>query len=307
MRNFNPFATVLRMPCFDTEGGGAGAGAGASAAGAGAGAAGGGAGAGAGAGAGGGGSAVRLSPDMRIIGEDGQETTYGEYSKRFVPRSEHEGFVKNYRTELKNNLARLAQSLQRQGGPGGGAQAGAGRQAADPFSNLWSEPIVSGQQLKQLADAGFGTLAAQIRQQQQETAELKKQLGQLSGGFGSMAERNLHSDFDRRVTTAITAVAGAGYEKDPFLREVAEDVWHSHENWTRGKEDQEFQDILNKRLTAMEKFIRARDKQRLDDAKKKPFWQRGGQGNPSGPPKFDPAKTNRDRAAALFGRQPQGT
>lgn len=301
MRNFNPFAPVPQQPCFNTADAGAGggaAGAGAGAAGAaGAGAAGAGAGA---AGAGGGGGAPALSPDFKFT-IDGKETTWGEYQKNFVPRSEHEGFVKNYRTELRNNLAKLAQSLSRQGGAGqGGARPGAGA-AADPFADLWSAPLIDGPSLKRLADAGFGQLAAQIQKQQQDVAALKKQLGQLSGGFGTLTERNLYADFDRRIATAITATVGEGYEKDPFLREVAEDVWHSHENWTRGKEDAEFQDIFKKRLDAMEKFVRARDQKRLKDAREgKPWMRLGGGATPSQPPKFDPKRTNRDSAAALF-------
>lgn len=309
MRYKNPFLPFVQQPCFQTPGdggGGAGAGAGAGAGGGSGAGAGAGAGAGsAGTGGGGGGTPINfgsLTPDTRVIGPDGKETTYGEYSKQYVPRSEHEGFVRNYRTELRQNLARLAQSLQRQGAPGGaaGAGAGGGRPAADPFADIWSAPLVDGPTLKRLADAGFGSLAQQIQKQQGEVAALKQQLGSLSKGYGSIAERNLYADFDRRIATAITATVGEGYEKDPFLREVAEDVWHSHENWTRGKEDAEFQDIFKKRLDSMEKFIRARDKKRLTDAKAKPFWQRGGAANPGGAPKFNPATTNRDRAAALF-------
>jgi hypothetical protein len=307
MRYTNPFAPFPREPYFQTDGGGAGAGGAAAGGGAGAGGAAGAAAAAAGgagaAGAAAAGAGMNISDDTPVTIGGKTYGSFKEYQQQFVPRSEHENFQKNYRTELRQNLARLAQSIQRTGGQGQGG----GRPVADPFAEVWNSPIIDGKQLKQLADAGFGSLAQRIDQQQREMAAIKKQIGSLSGGYGTLAERNLHSDFERRIDATITATVGEESVKDPFLRELAEDVWHSHENWTRGKEDQEFQEIFKKRFDAMEKFFRASDKRKLEAAKTRRWVRPGGNGTPSGLPKFDPKRTNRDAAAALFGTAPQNT
>ena len=235
---------------------------------------------------------VAYSDDLPIT-HDGKTMTMKEFiASKYAPKEELENVRKLTRAEITKNLTQLAQSLKQQQPQGQQPQ---GRQ--DPFAAYRDLPIVSGKELTQLAEAGFGQLAASIQQLQKQNQELATNLKKVQGGMGTLTKERSGVERQTRVAEAITSL-GEGHDvKDPFLQDVAQDLIDAWEF----NNPKEFHDMLGQRVAAMEKFVRARDKAKLELSKKRIFTRTGGTASPQGPGGGHPRDRARRVADALFG------
>lgn len=271
MRIFRAFPAQPMTEGVDTGSGGGGA-AGASAA----------AGAGGtqpGAGGTGGGAAAPVAlDDTTPITVDGKTTTYGEYRKNFVSRSDFEGEQKKF-SDFQNNLRALAAKIKNNPNPNA---AGNGQQPrVDPFANFRGQPIVSGDDLAKLAEQGFGQLAQRIDQQQKMVTGVMQKLQALEKGVGGVHERNAQGDFSKRVDSVITSL-GEGFDpKNETLRSLAEDVYYSYD-WKGNEAETEYPKIFKTRVDGFLKLARSMDQAKLKAAKEKRFVRPGGNAQPGG-------------------------
>ena len=289
MRDFNPFASSIQQPLTQVVDGGSGGGAGAGSQGSGSGQ-----GVSQGSPAGGGQaiSPVSLADDTPLT-IDGKTTTWKEYREStFAPKSELDNVRKLTREEITNNLKTLASQLQpkQQQNP-------QRQQRVDPFASIRDLPIVSGKDLTQLAEAGFGQVGQTLQQQQKAIKELTDVVKKLQGGVGTIAKERAGVDRQNRVSQAITSLGEGHDPKDPFLLEAAQDILDA---WEFDKPE-EFNKMLADRITAAEKFVRARDKAKLEASKKRIFTRPGGNASPQGNGRVNPRLAPKQIADALFG------
>lgn len=300
----------LVMPCFGPEGGGpggggaagsgggqgggqgggaaAGTGGGAGAAGAGSG--GGSSAAGSGGAGGGAGAPITLSDDTMVL-VDGKPMRYADQQ-----RTQRESYEREYGQKFSGNLQNALKKLAanfRQQNPNGGGQPGAARgrggvNIEELLAKVADQPFVDGQTLKLLADHGMAPLSTAIGSQQKLLEQVVTRLKQLEGGYGSQRERNAQSDFNTMVDSAIgglgiDAVSAQELVKDPFLRELAQDVYHSY-TWDPAKVGKEFPAMLKARYDAAIAHIRAIDKARVGKSKDAAlkFPNNAGDGTPGG-------------------------
>ena len=292
MRLFRAFADSIQQPSFEQvdsgSGGGAGAGAGSGAAGAGSGQQ--------SAGSSQVGAPISLADDTPLT-IDGKTTTWKDYrTGNFVPKSEFENVRQATRSEIERNLRALAakMNLKPQAQP---------QPRVDPFAKVRGLPIVDGDTVAQLAEAGFGQIGQTLQQQQTLINQLAQQLKKMQGGVGTLAKERAGQERTSRVSEAISSL-GEGYDaKDPFLNDVAQDLLDA---WEFEKPD-EFPKMLATRLSQMEKFIRARDKAKLDNAKKRVFVRSGGSATANGTPRFNPKADVANIADQFFGSRAANT
>ena len=295
----NPFAAVPQQPSYQVLDSGASGASGANAGGGSPAAAAGSQGAGSGGGAS---SPVSLADDTPIT-VDGKQTTWKDYrTSQFVAKSDYDQVRNLTKQEIQNSLKTLAAQIQQQ-------QQRQGQQAAprvDPLAGVRDLPIVDGKTLASLYEQGYGPLAQAIQQQQQTIQKLTGALQKLQGGVGSMAEKQGGKEFEQRLDTAISQLGEKVDLKDPFIRELAQDVFHSYE-WAKGKEDQEFQTYLKTRYDAAEKHFKAKMVNDLKAAKERKWQRPGGNATPSGQQQPFARATTRDIARSVFAGSPQGT
>lgn len=236
---------------------------------------------------------VSLSDDT-VVTLGGKTAPWKEHQQGFVPRSDFDAERGRF-TTYQNNLKILANNLknnpafQKQAQP---------QQRQDPLAHIRTMPIVDGATLAQMAESGFGQMAQTIKAIQDQNQQLTKKLSALEGGVGSMRERNAQGDFSKRVDGVITAL-GPGFDpKNETLRTLAEDVYHSYDNW---KDDAEFASFFKKRVEGMRKLVREMDQNELKAAKERRFVRPGGNGQPGGAPKFDHRNAAKQAADMLFG------
>ena len=239
-------------------------------------------------------SPVSLADDTPIT-HDGKTMSWKEYREaNFAPKSELENVRKLTREEITKNLTQLAKSLQKQPGQ---QQPQGQQQRQDPFAAYRDLPIVSGKELTQLAEAGFGQLAGAIQQLQKQNQELATNLKKVQGGMGTIAKERSGQERQARVAEAITSL-GEGHDvKDPFLQDVAQDLIDAWEFNT----PKEFHDMLGQRVAAMEKFVRSRDKAKLEASKKRIWTRPGGSATPNGQGRVNQKLAPKQIADALFG------
>lgn len=302
MLQVNPLSVVPTAPLMNTAD--AGAGGGASGAGSGATGTSPGSSAGSqgasGAGGSGGVSAVSLADDTPVTIGGKTYGSFKEYQQGYVPKSEYDNVRNLTQAEIRQNLATLARQLQQQGKLPNGQQQP--QQRVDPLASIRDLPIVDGKTLSTLYEQGLGPIAQAIQQLQQHVTKQNQTIQRLQGTTGTMAQRHSTQEFEQRIGTAISQLNGVD-AKDPFVSELAQDVFHSYE-WAKGKEDQEFQKYLADRYTAAEKHFKAKFARELNDAKNKKWQRPGGNATPSAPAANAFARaTPRDIARNVFGSQ----
>lgn len=292
MRNFNPFLNTAD----------AGAGGGSQGAGGGqgpAGSQGGGAGGSQAAGSGGG-SPVAYSDDMQIT-RDGKTMTMKEFiSSQYVPKADYDNVRQVTRQEIENNIRALAKKLNINPNQ---IRAQVQPQAADPLAGIRDLPLINGENFAKALEGTLGPVAQQMAQIAQKVQQQDAQLKKLGAGVGVFAKDRASSERTGRITQALTGL-GEGYDpKDPFLNELAQDVLDA---WDFQDKPEDFNKMLADRLTAAEKWVRAKDKKALELAKTRRFTRPGGNGTPSGPANpfaKDPRNAGKIGADILFGAQ----
>ena len=227
------------------------------------------------------------------ITRDGKTMTMKEFiSSQYVPKSDYDNVRNLTRQEIEANLRKLAATMQQ-----GKQQPRPQPQRADPLAGVRDAPILSGQQLEQALSGTLGPIAQSIAQMQQQNQHLLATVKKLQGGVGTLAKERSGQERTTRISQALTSL-GEGYDvKDPFLNEIAQDVLDAWEF----EKPEEFPAMVQQRIQAAEKFFRARDKARLETAKKTRFVRPGGGAAPSGNPRMDPRTSASQVADALFG------
>lgn len=243
----------------------------------------------------GGASPISLSDDTPISHE-GKTISWKEYrDSQYAPKSEVEKARQSMKAEITENLKKLAAQIKSQQGKPAPQQ----QQRVDPFAGVRDMPVVDGKTLASLAENGFGQLARAIDALQKQNGEMAGQLKKLQGGVGTIAKERASAERTGRVSKAIESL-GEGFDvKDPFLNDIAQDL---PDAWEFDKPE-EFPKMLADRISAMEKFVTARNKFKLEQSKKRIFTRPGGSGNPQGPARFDPRTSTKQIADALFGVQ----
>ena len=237
-------------------------------------------------------SPVSLADDTQIVHE-GKTMTWKDYrTNNFVPKSEYDNVRQMTRKEIEQNLRNLAQTLQQKP-----QQQQPRQQPVDPFASVRGLPIVSGEDVAKLAEAGFGQVGQTLQAQQQALQQMAAQIKKLSGGVGTLAKERSGQERTTRISQALSSL-GEGYDlKDPFLNEIAQDVLDAWEF----EKPEEFPAMVQQRIAAAEKFFKGRQKAQLEAAKTRKFVRPGGGSSPSGAARFDPRTGPSQIADALFG------
>lgn len=291
-------------------GGGGGAATGGGAAGGGSAAAGGGAAAGSGGGAapgGGAASGFTLSDDA-VVTINGQTGKWKDLrGAHYVSKSDHDAYAGNLQTQVRTRLTDFLSKLQGRM-PAAGQPNGGGNSNANPLAEMFKQvsemPVLDGRTAASLVQAGYGQLVNAFNQQQKLLTELKTRLGTAETGLGRERASSLRGEVDGLYASAITAL-GEGYDpKNPLLRELAEDVLHSHD-WAKGKLREEFPTKFKERVEGFVKLVRDMDKAAVERRKKEPlrFLRPGGDGQPSGEGKSPKRESNRDIARRAFAQR----
>lgn len=234
---------------------------------------------------------------------DGKSVKYGDHIKGYVPRAEHDGFKNKFLGDLRTQLGTLAARMRQQ--PQGQGQRRTGAQnIQEVLSQVGDMPIVDGKTLKMLADNGLTPLAQAVDSQQKMLTELVNHVRQLKGGVGAVHQRHSQQDFDGMVGEAIASIEGVD-ANDEFVRELAQDVYHSHEDWKPQTQKAEFSALLKKRYDQAVAHVRRMDKALVEKKRNTPvtFTRPGGDGNPGGAPRNGKPLTAKEVTQRVFGGQ----
>lgn len=246
---------------------------------------------------------VAYSDDLQIT-RDGKTMTMKEFlSSQYVPKSEHEQVRNLTKQEIERNIRALAsrmnlnpqqmQQLQRQA-------------PQDPLAGFRDMPLIDGANMAKALEGTLGPVAQAVAQMQQKIQQQDQMLKKLGAGVGVFAKDRASNERSGRINAAITAL-GEGYDpKDPFVNELAQDVLDA---WDFGDKPEEFNKMLADRLSAAEKWVRAKDKKALETAKARRFVRPGGSGTPSGAatPFKNQKFAAKEAADMLFGPASQRT
>jgi hypothetical protein len=247
---------------------------------------------------------VSLSDDTPIL-IDGKTTTWKEHrAANFVPKADYDNVRNLTKQQIEAGIRNLAKQLnitpqqaQQMVNQRGGQQP-----PQDIFANYRELPLIDGANMVKALEGSLGPVAQAVAKMQQQLQAQDAQIKKLSGGVGVFAKDRASQERTGRVSAAITAL-GEGYDaKDPFLQDVAQDVLDA---WDFGDKPEDFNKMLADRLNAAEKWVRARDQQKLKLAKERRFIRPGGNGQPSGAatPFKNQKFAAKEAADMLFGAQ----
>lgn len=283
-----------------------------------------GAGGGSGAGMGGGAAApapVKISGDTLVDFGDGKPVKWSEASHadtgRYVERSRYDAGVQYLNSEAQR--LQLAWNKYHEGTGARPAKAEPAAQGRDPLEGIRDQPVIDGRTLaglyQTLQSEGFAPIANVMKQMADRLKLLEGSVGAVGKTAGSLAAREGEQQFESFITQSFTdAGAIKGLPEgvnldgaDPALREMAKDLYLSHEpnSWKKG----EFAKSLNARVSAAIALVRSLDKKAVEVAQgKRRTWMNPnkGQGHPNGnaPYKF---QRGADVARNFFGAEPQNT
>lgn len=265
---------------------------------------------------------IKLTADTLVDLGDGQPARWADLTDgekaRFMPRDRYDRGVQYLTTEAQRlqkmyddqnkNRGRQPQQQQQQ------------QPHRDPFGTLRGRPVVDGDTiattLEQMHREGFGPMAQAFAAMVKEVTDLKTQLGETRQMFQPHQESRARQNFESMVETAIGKIEGIKGlpeggridPKDPFIRDLAEDLHSSYEpdSWKQG----EFEKMLKSRFEGAIAMVRAMDKAALTQAaeiRRQGFFpavNRGG-GSGTGAPKYKHETgaqiAERARSAGLFG------
>ncbi len=253
----------------------------------------------------GGGTPVALSDDTQFT-VDGKTVSWKDYrATNFVPKADYDNVRNLTKQQIEAGIRNLAKQMNIT--PQQAQQmVNQRQQPVDPLASYRDMPLIDGANMAKALEGTLGPVAQAVAKMQQQLVAQDAQIKKLSGGIGVLGKDRASSERTGRISTAIAGL-GEGYDaKDPFLQEIAQDVLDA---WDFGDKPDDFNKMLAVRLNAAEKWVRARDQQKLKLAKEKRFIRPGGNGSPSGA--ASPFKNQRnvksEAADILFGARSQNT
>lgn len=236
-------------------------------------------------------SASRFDPDASYDFGDGKPVKGSEYLSRFMPKDQFErgrDFLMKEAEKLEKLYGQFirpqSQQQQQPQQPG---------KRPNPMDRFVDRAVIDGPALKEAYQAmaegdiqpmhqALTQIAQVVKQQQQEIAKLRQ-------GYGSINEQSATQDYQRKLNTSLDALGydAATIKAHPVLRDIAEDVYLSYDPKDPNL-DKEYPGLLKQRLDGLEKFIRARDKQKMDDARniKRTFTRPGSSTQPGQPSRY---------------------
>lgn len=273
MLQVNPFTSAPQGVSYQSAdagaaaGGGAGASSGTGATGTGASAAGSGQGTGV--------AAVSITDDTPVTYGGKTYSSFKEYNSGFAPKSEVDSARNITNDQVKSAIAALAKAQA------AGQNVNKTNPPTDPFAGVRDLAFVDGKTLEAMSKTALAPIAQAIYQLQQHVTNQNKTIQQLRGGVAPLAERHSSDEFQKRISTGISSALAGVDAKDPFVSELAQDVFHSYE-WAKGKEDAEFSKYLGDRYKAAEAHFKAKFRADLDAAKTRKWQKPGGNATASG-------------------------
>ena len=199
----------------------------------------------------------------------------------------------------QQQLQQYAQQLQQQAAAGQQAQQqqqGATQQQT-MLDQLAKMPYLDGataaELMRRIMVEGIQPLQQQLQQRDQALAQVYKDYKSLRDVVGKSYGKEAERDLDSRFAEIR---AQQGLPDDEVIREIMQDIYYSHEG---DDLNQEFPEMVRKRLEALQKTFREKDRKAAEAAKKSPFPSKGGESSPiSG--KTGGYKTPQDRADELW-------
>ena len=256
--------------------------------------------------AGAGGTPVAYSDDMQIT-RDGKTMTMKDYiASNYVPKADYDNVRNLTKQQIEAGIRQLAKQLNISPEQ---ARKMAGQpqpQPTDIFAGYRDLPLVDGANMGKALEGSLGPVAQAVAQMQQKIAQQDQMLKRLGSGVGVFAKDRATQERTGRISAALTGL-GEGYDpKDPFLNELAQDILDA---WDFQDKPEDFNKMLADRLSAAEKWVRAKDKKALESAKARRFVRPGGNATPSGA--ASPFKNQKfaakEAADILFGQQSSRT
>ena len=222
-----------------------------------------------------------------------------EYTKKTQALADERKAWEDQRGSQQQQLQQYAQQLQQQAAAGQQAQhqqQGATQQQT-MLDQLAKMPYLDGptaaELMRRIMTEGIQPLQQQLQQRDQALAQVYKDYKSLRDVVGKSYGKEAERDLDSRFAEIR---AQQGLPDDEVIREIMQDIYYSHEG---DDLNQEFPEMVRKRLEALNKTFKARDRKAVETAKKSPFPSKGGEASPlSG--KTGGYKSPQDRADELW-------
>ena len=222
-----------------------------------------------------------------------------EFTRKTQAHAEERKAWEGQRTQQQQQLQQYAQQLQQQAAAGQQAQhqqQGATQQQT-MLDQLAKMPYLDGptaaELMRRIMTEGIQPLQQQLQQRDQALAQVYKDYKSLRDVVGKSYGKEAERDLDSRFAEIR---AQQGLPDDEVIREIMQDIYYSHEG---DDLNQEFPEMVRKRLEALNKTFKARDRKAVETAKKSPFPSKGGEASPlSG--KTGGYKSPQDRADELW-------
>lgn len=213
---------------------------------------------------------------VRIPGEK-EPVKWGDYSSRYVPKSEYTKTTQSYSQQIQQRdqqLQQLQQRIQQ-------AQSAQAQPQANPIGQtlqaLMDKPYVTGREaatlVAQVLQNGIQPLQSALQQRDQLLTLLWQRLQAVDGIATNLNTQTRDQQFKQKL---------AGWKKDlelpddPDVDEFLQDVYLSHEG---NDLDQEFPAMVKARWGALQRIINAANNKKVDEARAarfNPALKRGG-------------------------------
>ena len=221
-----------------------------------------------------------------------------EFTRKSQALAEERKAWESQRGTQQQQLQQYAQQVQQQAAAGQQAQQQQGAtQQQTMLDQLAKMPYLDGptaaELMRRIMTEGIQPLQQQLQQRDQALAQVYKDYKSLRDVVGKSYGKEAERDLDSRFAEIR---AQQGLPDDEVIREIMQDIYYSHEG---DDLNQEFPEMVRKRLEALNKTFKARDRKAVEAAKKSPFPSKGGESSPiSG--KTGGYKTPQDRADELW-------
>lgn len=218
----------------------------------------------------------KLTDDARVDLGDGKAVSWKEAREsRYVEKDRYERGVQY----LQGEALRLEKAWADYHKGVGAKPQQAAPSKSDILDEIKDLSVVDGATvariIKSLREDGLGPQATLLAQMWQKQQQMEKQLGSASKQASAASERDTNAQFETKITTALTSIAGIkglpdGVSVDgqnPTLREIAKDVYMSHDqnSWRAG----EFEKMLGQRLEGLIAFVRTLDAKAVEAARER--------------------------------------
>lgn len=244
-------------------------------------------------------SVIELSDDsmVRLPGQ-AQPVKYGDYYRgfqsQFTRKTQEAARAAERLQQLETALQEREQQLsyyQRQ--QQSAQQAAPGQALREKLAQL---PYLSGQQAAEVLEhvtGQIGQYESALQERDAALVLLTKRMMQMDQVVNSLRDRTSSADFDGKIRNYVSSI-GLPQEAE----ELAKEIYLAYE----GEDlDAEFPQILRSRWEQIENAIRARDRRKVEEARRGPFVPgKGGVGTPSNPLNNLSRASARDIADSLW-------